>query len=316
MEKSQESATESESERDRRLGLENECRIVKLQLFKRIAEISVLCTVRGINTRKNHRLNRLESGERLVCGVVCQGHGIADSCISNALDRRGDISDLACAQAIALTESKCLHSTDLDNVKFLARAHKSYLVAGAELSVHNANVYDDSKIAIIVRVKNQSLKGCILVARGRGNIAHYRLKHLLNIKSRLCRDRGTSLRGNSYLILDLLSYSVGVCARQVDLIDNGDDLKICIYRKICVCKRLRLYSLRCVNDEQCTVARVERARHLVVKVNVTGGVDEVEDVGLTVRRGIVELYRSCLDGYSPLLFKIHIVKDLLLHLAL
>jgi hypothetical protein len=48
---------------------------------------------------------------------------------------------------------------------------------------------------------------------------------------------------------------------------------------------------------------------------VSGSVDEVEDIALTVGRFIVKLDRTRLDGYSSFPLKIHIVEKLLFHVA-
>ena len=43
-----------------------------------------------------------------------------------------------------------------------------------------------------------------------------------------------------------------------------------IYREICVCKCLRLYALRCVNDKYRTLAGRETPRYLVVEIDMSG----------------------------------------------
>ena len=48
---------------------------------------------------------------------------------------------------------------------------------------------------------------------------------------------------------------------------------------------------------------------------MTGGVDQIEAVGLTVLRLVVKRHGTRLDGDAALAFKIHAVQQLLLHVA-
>ena len=72
----------------------------------------------------------------------------------------------------------------------------------------------------------------------------------------------------------------------------------------------------CVNYKQCSLAGIERTRNLVVKVDVAGGIYKIENIVLTVFCLVVELDGARLDSNSALLFKIHIIKQLLFHVAL
>ena len=79
---------------------------------------------------------------------------------------------------------------------------------------------------------------------------------------------------------------------------------------------MRLNALRGVHDQKRPLAGVEGTRDLVVEVDVTGRVDEIEYVILAVFGGIVEFDRARLDGDAAFALQIHIVKQLILHVAL
>ena len=81
--------------------------------------------------------------------------------------------------------------------------------------------------------------------------------------------------------------SSGCAARQVDLVDDRDDLEVVVDREIGVGQRLRLDALRRVDEQQRAFAGGQRARDFVAEVDVAGRVDQVEDVGLAVRRRVV-----------------------------
>ena len=74
----------------------------------------------------------------------------------------------------------------------------------------------------------------------------------------------------------LLRDALGLGARQVDLVDDGDELEVRLERQVDVRQRLRLDALRGIDDEQRALARGERARDLVAEVHVAGRVDQVQ----------------------------------------
>ena len=77
---------------------------------------------------------------------------------------------------------------------------------------------------------------------------------------------------------------VGLGGGQVDLVDDGDDLEVVLDRQIGVGERLGLDALRRVHHEHRALAGGERAGDLVVEVDVSGGIDQVELVVLPVVR--------------------------------
>ena len=49
---------------------------------------------------------------------------------------------------------------------------------------------------------------------------------------------------------------------------------------------------------------------------MTGGVDEVQHIYIPVRRAVIELYGARLYRYAALALEVHVVEQLLLHVAL
>ena len=113
-----------------------------------------------------------------------------------------------------------------------------------------------------------------------------------------------------------MAAGIRIGGRKINFIYNRNYLKPRIHRKIRICKRLRLDALRGIHHEQRTLAGIQRARDLVVEVNVTGRVDEVQLVNAAVGSLVIEPDGARLDGYAALAFKVHVVKDLILHVAL
>ena len=83
------------------------------------------------------------------------------------------------------------------------------------------------------------------------------------------------LGGDCEQVLNLFFADVGLCAGQIHFIYDWDYFQTLSDCEMGVCNRLRLYALRCVYQQQCALARGERARNFVGKVDVSGGVDEV-----------------------------------------
>ena len=116
-------------------------------------------------------------------------------------------------------------------------------------------------------------------------------------------------------VLDLPLALVGLRARQIDLVDDRDDLEVVLDREVRVGQRLRLDALRRVDQQQRAFARRERPRHLVAEVDVAGRIDQVEDVLLAVLRRVVQAHRVRLDRDAALALEIHGVEHLRFHLA-
>ncbi len=81
-------------------------------------------------------------------------------------------------------------------------------------------------------------------------------------------------------------------------------------------QRLGLDALCRIDDEQRPLAGGQTARHLVVEIDVARSVDEVELIFMTVLRLVVQAHGLGLDRDAALTLEIHIIEDLVLHLAL
>ncbi|CDC62825.1 putative uncharacterized protein [Clostridium sp. CAG:448] len=132
----------------------------------------------------------------------------------------------------------------------------------------------------------------------------------------LCGNSRTAFRGDPDNFFDLLHATVDIGARQVNLIDDRHNLQVRIHRKIGIGKRLCLNPLCRVHNQQCAVARFQRTGDLVVKVHMSGRINQIEDILLPVRCGIIQLYGTRLDRDASLSLQIHIVQKLFLHLPL
>ncbi len=101
--------------------------------------------------------------------------------------------------------------------------------------------------------------------------------------------------------------------RQVDLVQNGDQLKVVFQCHVGVGQRLGLHALSGIHHKDSALAGGEAAADLVGKVHVARGVDKVELVHLAVLGGVVQGDGTGLDGDAALPLNVHVVEDLILH---
>ena len=91
---------------------------------------------------------------------------------------------------------------------------------------------------------------------------------------------------------------------------------IVLDRLVNVGEGLRLHPLRGVHHQQRAFACGEAAADFIGEVDVAGGVHQVELIGLAVLGRVVEADGLGFDGDAALFFNVHVIKDLLGHLAI
>ena len=105
-------------------------------------------------------------------------------------------------------------------------------------------------------------------------------------------------------------HAVGVGARQIYLVENGNDFVVVIEGHIDVGEGLRLHALGGVHHEQRAFAGRKRTGDFVAEVHVSGGVDEVQNVLGAVLVGVGNAHGLRLDGDASFAFQIHFVEVL------
>ena len=316
MQKSQKAAAKAEAQSNGCLRLKVERRIVELQFFKRIAQILIFRAVRRKNTAVYHTVDLFVTRQCFRNGVCAVGHGIAYLRIAHVFYACGDIAYIACAQVVRGDISAGAENTYLNGLKLLARCHKANFCTFFYNTVKNAHKNDNTLVTVIKTVENKRFQRCILVALGCGDILDYAFEYIVYVQVCLGGNKRCIFAVKTDNVLYLLFHALGLGARQVYLVDNGHNFKVVVKRKIHVCKRLRLNTLRRIDNQHSAVTGSQRTRYLVVEIDMTGGVDKVEYVFLPVLRLVDKAHGLRFNGYTPLALQIHIVKHLLLHLAL
>ncbi len=123
---------------------------------------------------------------------------------------------------------------------------------------------------------------------GGGNAFDERFEQIRHALAGLGTDAHGIRRIDADDFLDLLADPVRVGGRQVDLVDDGQDLEALLHRGVAVGDALRLDALRGIDDQKRAITRRQRTRHLVREVDVAGRVDHVELIALAVLGVVIE----------------------------
>ena len=114
----------------------------------------------------------------------------------------------------------------------------------------------------------------------------------------------------------LASRPIRFGGRQIDLIQNRNQFKIVLDSQVSVCQRLCFNALRSINDQQSALACGQRTGNFVRKINVSGRVDQIQNILLAVLRRVVEAHGVGLDRYTAFTLEVHVVEQLFLHIAI
>ena len=116
-------------------------------------------------------------------------------------------------------------------------------------------------------------------------------------------------------MLNLFANNINLRSRKIDFVNNPNKLIAGFDRKKSVGDRLRLNPLRSIDNKQSTLACRQRTRYLIVKINMTGSIDQVEHI-IDALILIMHSNSRCLNGDPPLTLKLHAVKELFFGLTL
>ena len=279
MEQAEEAAAEAEAERDGAFGLEEERGVVEPKLLQRFAQQGVFVGVDRVEAGEDHGLDFFETGQRFDRGAIVIGDGVADLGVGNVLDVGDKEANFAGDQFFDFHRlgREYAQSFDLEHAPVPPQADVLSLLQGA---FEHAGQDHHAAIGIEPGIKNQRLQ---VVARRRLWAAAPFDDGFQNIGYALAgfgADQA-SVRGiESDGAFDHFLGALDVGARQVDLVDDRNDLKAVVDGEVGVGERLRFDSLGGVNNQQGAFARSQRARNLVGKIHVPGRVDQVELVRL------------------------------------
>ena len=316
VEKAEESASEAEAEGDGRLVVERERRVVQVQLLKPLAHLLELVGGHRVDAAEHGGAQLLEAGQRLLAAEARRCHGVADLDLGGILHRSHEVSGLAGLElgGWLLGGREYAHLVESGGD---ARAHELHGVAALHGAIHDSHVRDHAAELVEHAVEHERAKRGVDAARLGGRDAlDDGLKHVGAANAGLCGDEKRIVHGDGEDVLHLLRDAGHVRAGKVHLVQHRHDLEVGVLREVRVRHRLRLHALRGVDHQKRAFAGAHGTAHLVCEVHMSRGVDEVEEVLLSVL-GVVE-HRDgvALDGDAALALEVHGVERLLLELAL
>ena len=238
------------------------------------------------------------------------GDGVADPRLGDLLDPRDDHADLAGGQGLDLVVVG-RKDTDLLNLEVLAGRHQPDRLAAGQPARHHPHQHHHAAEAVVPAVEDQRRQRRRVVAVRRWDPLDDRLENFGDSPALLRADRQRVVGGETDDLVDLLLDRLGIGARQIYLVKDRDDLEVAVHRQVDVGHRLGLDPLAGVHHQQRPLAGGQAPRDLVLKVDVAGGVDQVELVGLAVGGGVVEAHRLGFDRDPPLPLEVHLVEELI-----
>ena len=316
MEQTQKAAAESEAQSNGSLRLKGQGCVVEAKLVQSVPQIAVAGSVGRVNAAEHHWIYFAIAGKRLSAGTVRVGNGVANLCVAYGFYGRGDIAYLACAESSRIHKLSSAHVTRFNYGKLRSGRHKTYGLTYLYFTVNNADVDNYALVAVVKTVEYQGLERTFAVPLRAGYISNYPFQYFLNVSAHFCGNSGSVHSRYAYNVLHFIADTFGVCGGQVYLVYHGHYFKIVFNGEISIGKSLSFDTLGRVHNKYGSLARYKGTGHLIVEVNVTGGVNKIENVGLTVLCGIVKTYRTGFYGNAPLPLDVHIVKELLLHVTL
>ena len=186
-----------------------------------------------------------------------------------------------------------------------AGCHHANAIAFSHHAVDDAHQGDDAAIGVEVAIEDERAQRSIGVTCRRGNVVHNRFKQIMYAGPGFAEARIASSAGMAKpSSISAFTRSGSAAGRSILLI-KGNDLKVRVHRHHGVGHGLRLNALGGIDHEHSPVASRKRPTDFVGEVDVTGCVDQVKLIRLTVIGCVVDANRLAFDGNSALALDIH-----------
>ena len=129
--------------------------------------------------------------------------------------------------------------------------------SGPNRTVDNSKQNDHAAVGVVPRIEDQCFQGGVRIALRQWDVAHDRLENFRHPFAGFRAGENRVVCFQTDEVLDLLDRLLGFSTRQVDLIDNWDELEIVLEGEISVRQRLGFNALRSVDYQQRTFTRRE-----------------------------------------------------------
>ena len=311
----EEAATEAEAQGFGAFRLVLQRRVVEGQLLQGVAEVLEIVRADREQARVDLRLDPLEARQDLDVRRVVQGQRIAHRRAVDILDTGDDEAHLARLQVDGLGVLRSEYPDAVHLVDLAGGLHQD-LVALLHPTVLHPYQRDHAEVVVEPGVDDQRLQRRLDLAFRGGDGGHQALQHLQHAHPALGA-AGHGVGGvDADDALDFLFHPLRLGLGQVHLVQHGHHFQPLLDGGVAVGDGLRLDALAGIHHQQRALAGGQRAADFVGEVDVAGGIDEVELVGLTVLRLVVQGHAVGLDGDPALALQVHGIQDLGLHFAI
>ncbi len=314
VEQPEKTAAITEAERNGTFRLVNEGGVVHPQLADRGFQVLEIGGVDRVNSAENHRVNFLETGQRLFRRMALIGHGVADLQLRSRLDVGDDVAHVA---RLEFRPGEHLRSKDAHLLHFVTRvgAHHLDVLIGLDFARENADIGNHTAVNVKNRIEDEGTQDVVLRFRRRRDPVDHGLENLVDPDAHFRAAIDRFLGGNGEDFLELAMYRGEIGVRQVDLIDHRHDRQALFVGEVHVRNRLRLDALGRVHNEERAFTGCETARDFIGKIDVTWCIEQVEVVFLAVLGRVTHCHRMRLDRDPPFPLQIHRIEELILFLA-
>ena len=185
----------------------------------------------------------------------------------------------------------------------------------AQHAFKNTSQYDNPAVGIKPGIENQRLQPLFRIALRRRHSVNDCFQHIRHPLPGLSADQDGIGCVQSHRTFDHFLGASNVGTRQVNLVDDRNDLEPIVDRQIRIRQGLSFDSLRSVHNQERAFTGSQGARNFVRKIHVPGRINQIELIGLAVLRRVHHAHRVSLDGDAALPLQVHGIEHLGLHLA-
>ncbi len=297
MQQPEKTASETKTQGNGCLGLEGKGGVIQAKFAHALLEFLVIRSVDRVKSAENHRTNLLVAREHLLgCGLG-KGEGIPDFDLGYVANARYHVTDLPLDERFVRNRLGAELSKFLD-LSFPRVAHQDKTSVLGELPRKHTNIANHPLECVELVIEDQGPRFRMLGPPWWRQTMNHRLENLVYPNARLSTCLDGIFGGNGKDVLDLLGHPINVGARQVHLVDHGYDIQSLGIRKLCVGQSLSLDSLRRIDQKQGAFASRKTSGNFIGEINVTGRVDQVEQVFFSILGQIGHRNRMTLDGNS------------------
>ena len=182
------------------------------------------------------------------------GDRVATPGVAHRLHPGNDITHPTSGQGV-LSNPVNLKDAHLFHPVGRAIGHKAYDISRLHRPFKDPAVDNRAPVGVVVGVKYQGLQGAFWISAGRREPGNNRLQNLVNPDPFLGRGEHGPIRVQSEIVLNLMFGLFHVRGRKVDLVNDGNHLKIMIHGHVKIRDRLGLHPLAGVNQKEDPFAR-------------------------------------------------------------